>query len=372
MLEKHIFISLGSNLGNRLDNLTKALVLLEAEDIEVLIISPIYETIPWGFESTSFYNACAQLATTLTPEHLIKTILRVEEKLGRVRNSEEGYSARIIDLDILSFDDLIINSPLLTLPHPRLHLRNFVLVPLSQIAPSWRHPILKKSISELIYDSPDEALCNPFPLSFWTPAIFEAFPFIAIEGNIGVGKTTLAKKLSDRYQVPILLEGYADNPYLKLFYNEPEKYALDVETFFLNDRLKQVDDFWAQNNGPAVADYVLYKSLVFAAQNLDSETFKKYKASFLKYINKQKSPSILVFLKAEVPHLQNQIKKRGRSYEQNIEDAYLKKIEVGYRKILKTELPFLVLKIDAANYDFKKSEQGFQHLLRKIYGAKFL
>ena len=372
MAEKHIFISLGSNLGNRLDNLTKALILLEAEDIKVLVISPIYETLPWGFESTSFYNACAELETTMTPEHLIKTLLKVEEKLGRVRNSEDGYSARIIDLDILSFDDLIINSSLLTLPHPRLHLRNFVLVPLSQIAPSWRHPILKKSISTLIHESPDKALCNPFPLSFWTPEIFEDSAFIAIEGNIGVGKTTLAKKISDRYQVPILLEGYADNPYLKLFYNEPEKYALDVETFFLHDRLKQVDNFWSQNTGPAVADYMLYKSLVFAAQNLDSETFKKYKASFLKCINKQKSPSILVFLTAEVPYLQNQIKKRGRSYEQNIEDAYLKKIEIGYKKILETELPFLVLKIDAATYDFKESEQGFQHLLRKIYSAKFL
>ena len=372
MAEKHIFISLGSNLGNRLDNLTKALISLEAEDIKVLVISAIYETLPWGFESTSFYNACAQLETTMTPEKLLKRLLRVEDKLGRVRNSEEGYSARIIDLDILSFDDLFINSPLLTLPHPRLHLRNFVLVPLSQIAPSWRHPLLKKSISTLIHESPDKAPCNPFPLSFWTPEIFDASTFIAIEGNIGVGKTTLAKKLSDRYQVPIMLEGYADNPYLKLFYNEPEKYALDVETFFLHDRLKQVDDFWAQNTGPAVADYALYKSLVFAAQNLDSETFKKYKGSFLKYANKQKSPSILVFLSAEVPYLQNQIKKRGRSYEQNIKDAYLKKIEIGYKQMLETELPFLVLNIDAANYDFKESEQGFQHLLRKIYSSKFL
>ena len=163
MAEKHIFISLGSNLGNRLDNLTKALILLEAEDIRVLVISPIYETLPWGFESTFFYNACAELETTMTPEQLLKTLLKVEEKLGRVRNSEDGYSARIIDLDILSFDDLIINSSLLTLPHPRLHLRNFVLVPLSQIAPSWRHPILKKSISALIHESPDKALCNPFP-----------------------------------------------------------------------------------------------------------------------------------------------------------------------------------------------------------------
>ena len=372
MAEKHIFISLGSNLGNRLDNLTKALISLEAEGIEVIAISSVYETLPWGFESTSFYNACAQLETTLTPEYLIKTLLRVEKKLGRIRNFEEGYSARIIDLDLISFDDLIINSPLLTLPHPRLHLRNFVLDPLSQIAPNWRHPIFKKSISALIYDSPDEALCKPFPLSFWTPAIFEASAFIAIEGNIGVGKTTLAKKLSDRYHVPILLEGYADNPYLKLFYNEPEKYALDVETFFLHDRLKQVDDFWAQTTGPAVADYVLYKSLVFAAQNLDSETFKKYKSSFLKHINKQKSPSILIFLTAEVPYLQDQIKKRGRSYEQDIEDTYLKKIEIGYEKMLETELPFSVLKIAAATFDFKESEQAFQHLLRKIYGAKFL
>ena len=140
----------------------------------------------------------------------------------------------------------------------------------------------------------------------------------------------------------------------------------------MHDRLKQVDDFWSQNTGPAVADYVLYKSLVFASQNLDLVTFEKYKASFLKCVNKQKSPSILVFLTAEVPYLQNQIKKRGRSYEQNIKDTYLKKIEIGYKKILETELPFLVLKIDAATYDFKESEQEFQHLLRKICGAKFL
>ena len=232
MANTHIFISLGSNQGDRLDYLTKALILIEAQDIRVVAFSSIYETTPWGFESTLFYNACAQLETALVPEDLMKILLMIEEKLGRVRNSEVGYSARTIDLDLLFYNGLVIDLPFLTLPHPRIHLRNFVLLPLSEIAPNWIHPIKFKSLSELVKQSPDASVCKPFPLSFWTPPIFEAFPFIAIEGNIGAGKTTLAKKLSTHYKSSLLLEAYAENPYLELFYKEPKKYALAVETFF--------------------------------------------------------------------------------------------------------------------------------------------
>ena len=129
MLEP-IIISLGSNIGNRIGFIYKALALIEEHPITIRELSNVYETPSWGFDSTPFYNACAILKTSLKPDSLLKILLNVEDKLGRKRYSEKGYQDRTIDLDLLFYNNEIIYSKDLKIPHPKLHLRNFILKPL--------------------------------------------------------------------------------------------------------------------------------------------------------------------------------------------------------------------------------------------------
>ena len=189
MIKQHAIISLGSNLGNRLELLQKALILLENQSIQIKTLSSIYETPAWGFESTPFYNACAEIETDFTPEALLLVFLKIEKQLGRFRNSSAGYSARQLDIDLLFYGDLLSSAKNLILPHPRLHLRNFVLVPLHEIAPYWLHPGLNATVEELLHKSTDRDQLKKLPFEKWSPSIFNSFSYITIEGNIGVGKS---------------------------------------------------------------------------------------------------------------------------------------------------------------------------------------
>jgi 2-amino-4-hydroxy-6-hydroxymethyldihydropteridine diphosphokinase len=369
--KNQIYISIGSNKGNRLEYLQRALALISLNNIEIDRLSSIYETSSWGFKSNSFYNACVKINTLLSPHQLLKVLLEIESQLGRLRNPKAGYNSRTIDLDILFYGDLIISDFELILPHPKLHLRNFVLAPLKEIAPKCEHPLLKKNISLLLQSSPDNAICKPLKFSIWSPPLFDAFPYIVIEGNIGIGKTTLAKKIATRYDAELLTEAFSKNFHLKDFYKNPKKFALAVETFFLKDRIQQASAFWEKRKSLVVADYSIYKSLVFAGQNLEVADFKKYKQVFDISINKQEHPNLLVYLHAEISQLESQIKKRGRDFEKDIKKSYLKKIENGYHELIKSDLPFPVISVCVTKKNFEINEEDFQKILFSIYKASF-
>ena len=146
-----VYLALGSNLGDRHENLRQAVAALTPQ-IDIKAKSHIYETDPWGYEDQpKFLNMAVRGLTYLEPEPLLKHLKRLEIALGRQMTFANG--PRSIDIDILFFDDLILDTPLLTLPHPRLHERGFVLLPLMDIAPDLVHPLLKKSIRELAASS---------------------------------------------------------------------------------------------------------------------------------------------------------------------------------------------------------------------------
>lgn len=148
----------GSNQGNRSKNLQKAVSYLDDLAGEVSKCSPVFESPAWGFDHpTPFLNQALELKTSLSPDELLKSILQIEEKCGRLRAEGGGYEARTLDIDILFFDDLVIDTAELTIPHPRLHLRRFALLPLSLIAGELIHPTLDKPISELLMACPDTA-----------------------------------------------------------------------------------------------------------------------------------------------------------------------------------------------------------------------
>lgn len=151
-------ISIGTNTGNRLKNLEHALNKLHFKVGEVLKTSSVYKTQPWGFESKRwFYNAVFVLKSSCVPQILMQKLLEIEKEMGRVRG-ENGYTDRCIDLDIILFDDCIISSKQLILPHPKMHERLFVLLPLQEVMPQWIHPILKKNIEEMIRDCGDHGM----------------------------------------------------------------------------------------------------------------------------------------------------------------------------------------------------------------------
>lgn len=150
------YLLIGSNLGNKAAYLMQASVLLEIYCGKIIRKSAYYETAPWGFlEQPAFLNQAIAIETTLLPEQLMKTLLEIETKMGRIRSIELG--PRNIDLDILLIDSYIIDSPTLTVPHPALPDRRFALIPMAEIAPILVHPILKKTIQELLEECKDDS-----------------------------------------------------------------------------------------------------------------------------------------------------------------------------------------------------------------------
>ena len=147
MKEHIVYLALGSNLGNRLDNLKQAIAALTPQ-LEVKSKSQVYETPPWGYEDQpKFLNQVIKAETYLDPERLLKHLKRLEVALGRKASFPNG--PRLIDMDLLFYDDLVLNKPSLVIPHPRLHERAFVLLPLMDIAPELVHPVTGKTVREM-------------------------------------------------------------------------------------------------------------------------------------------------------------------------------------------------------------------------------
>ncbi len=145
-----VFVGIGSNEGDRLEHISRAIQLLgRTLGVQVSRMATIYDTEPLGPPQPEYLNTVVELDTTLSPQQLLEALKLLERQLGRVPSTQH-WSPRVIDLDILLYDDRILNEPALTIPHPRMHERRFVLEPLAQLAPHVAHPILKQTIAELL------------------------------------------------------------------------------------------------------------------------------------------------------------------------------------------------------------------------------
>ena len=192
------------------------------------------------------------------------------------------------------------------------------------------------------------------------------YNFIAIEGNIGAGKTTLCHRLTAQFDCRLVLEQFTDNPFLPFFYLQPERYAFPVELFFMTERHKQLQEHFAQPDlfrTFTVADYFFVKTLLFAKNNLGEEEFRLFQQLF-KVLNATfPKPDLLIYLHRPVEILLRQIHKRGRDIERNISPAYLEDIQNAYLEYLKTETesPIVVLELGGAN--FERDEAVFQAIV---------
>ena len=368
---KKAYISIGSNLGNRLQNLQEAVFLLGTEVGKITAISKVYESTSWGFDSSDFLNACLVLETQLTPLAILEKILAVEKSMGRERLQEGGYEARIIDIDILYFDAEIIQSGHLVIPHAKLQERKFVLLPLSDIAPQMYHPILGKDTRNLLQECKDKSQPIKTSLKLYKTKedLFSSLSFIAIEGNIGAGKTTLANKIAEDYNGKLVLERFADNPFLPKFYEDQGRYAFPLEMSFLADRYQQFTDDTSQFDlfkNFMVSDYDIYKSLIFAQVTLQKDEFNLYRKLFNLMYKEVKKPRIYVYLYQSTERLLENIKNRGRSYEQSIEPAYLDKINKGYFEFFKSYPEQNTLIIDVGELDFVSRLEDYNTIIDRI------
>ena len=364
-------ISIGSNIGDKLQNLQDAIDLIHLEISIVSSISPIYKTKAVGFEGDDFYNICISFFSNDDPNNILQSLLNIETKLGRTRSDKNVFESRKIDLDIILIEDQVISNNLLTVPHPSMHLREFVLAPLNDIDPNINHPILNKNSNELLksckgsnVEKLSKVLSNPkdqFNIS--------KFKYIAIEGNIGAGKTSLAKKISIDFNSKLILERFADNPFLPKFYEDPDRYAFTLEMSFLAERYQQITDDLSQLNifsDSIVSDYDIFKSLIFSKITLSEDEFALYRKLFFSMYKDILKPDLYIYLNQNIDRLKENIKKRGRDYEQNIDSKYLKNINSGYLDFHKTQTDLNIKIIDINNMDFVNNRIDYLSLLKSI------
>ena len=365
-----VYLSLGSNLGDKIKNLQSAINLIDTNIGDVLSISNVYQTKSEGFKGDDFFNCCICIVTNLSPNFLLDKILEIELIEGRIRSSSNGYESRLIDIDILLYEDRIINENNLSIPHPRMHLRNFVLYPLSEIAMSKIHPKCNDTIGNLLnkLESTEILKCDK-ELMLPVLSKLQLFKNIVIEGNIGVGKTSLSKKLSNDLNKELIIEGFMDNPFLEKYYNNPERYALNVELTFLTDRCRQLNNFNNQMNffsSGIIADYDIFKSLVFAGVSLNEIDFNLFRNIFYFMTKDLFKSDLVIYLIQSSDQLLKNISKRGRSFEKTISRNYLDKINTAYLKHIKINSDLNVVYIDVSDLDFVESDQDYMKLLFRI------
>jgi len=369
---RKVYISLGSNKGDKFKNLQEAINAIHLKIGNIVIISKVYTSPAFGFQGDDFFNACLILETSFKPQKLLKELLKIEKSLGRIRSKAKGYQARIIDLDILFFEDEIINTKTLQIPHPEMHKRKFVLQPLSDIAPNTRHPKFEKEVLTLLEECKDKSVLETINIWLKNPSKtydFSKYNYIAIEGNIGAGKTSLATSISHDFNAKLILERFADNPFLPKFYEDAKRYAFTLEMSFLADRYQQISDDLSQLDlfkDFIVSDYVVFKSLIFSKITLQEDEFKLYRKLFYLMYKDIAKPDLYVYLYQDTERLQQNIKKRGRDYEQDIQDDYLDKINSGYLEFLKSQNDFNVKIIDISDMDFVENRKDYLSILDEI------
>ena len=191
------------------------------------------------------------------------------------------------------------------------------------------------------------------------------YSFITVEGNIGAGKTTLSHLLAKHYNARLILEQFADNPFLPKFYENPQQYAFPLELFFMAERFKQLKELIQQRDlfqSVTISDYLFTKCLLFAKVNLPADEFNLYQRLFDIIHQQLLQPDILIYLHAPVTKLQQNIRKRGRSYEQSIPDDYLFSIQETYTHYIKQH-NLKTIFVDASNADFLTNEKHLQTII---------
>ncbi|MEN8201874.1 MAG: deoxynucleoside kinase [Bacteroidota bacterium] len=200
------------------------------------------------------------------------------------------------------------------------------------------------------------------------------YKYLVIEGNIGAGKTSLAGMLAEDTGSRLVLEQFSDNPFLAKFYEDPDRYAFQVELSFLSERYHQIKaelghpDLFGQS---LISDYLIAKSFIFSKHNLKDDEMKLFEKLF-SIINLQAPrPDLYVYLHLPAEHLLENIRKRGRSYEKNITEGYLREIQEGYFGFFKSQSEMKILVIDTSNLDFVNKKSDYESIKKRILTGEY-
>jgi 2-amino-4-hydroxy-6-hydroxymethyldihydropteridine diphosphokinase len=350
MAGKTAYIGLGSNLGDRKTNINTSLKMLaDAEQIALAGVSDVIETSPLAqAEQPKYLNAVAELNTTLSADDLFRKLVDIETLLGRVRR--EKWSSRTIDLDILLFAEDVINDPDLTVPHPRMHLRSFVLKGLCQLNGDLVHPVTKESVTELA-DRLNGCDFAPDP---------DLPQLVSIAGYIGVGKTTLAEKLVDRLGCKVLFESYDTNPFLSEVYAGKRELALDSQLYFLTSRVEQLDRSLIAQGQICISDYVFDKEPIYARRLLDAQQLALYEEIYLPLAAKVTAPVLVIYMQDSAKNCLDRIHNRNRPYEQQIELRFLEALSSDYGRLFADWKTCPVIRVP------KSEDANIQHLAEQI------
>ena len=349
------YIGLGSNLGNRHDHIRDALKMLaENKHIDVARVSDLIETTALAQTNQPKYlNAVAEIETTLSAQDLYKTLADIETGLGRVR--DEKWSPRTIDLDLLLFGREVISTPDLTVPHPQMHLRSFVLQGLCQLNGDFQHPVLKESVSEL---------ANRLSGCDFAPD--PNLPQLAsVAGIIGVGKTTLAEKLAKLLECRLLLEAYDTNPFMPDVYAGKKELALDSQLYFLTTRFEQMNRNTLSPGQIAVSDYIFEKELIYARRLLNAQQLALYDKIYQPSAVKVVAPVLVIYMQDSVDKCLERIHKRNRPYEQEIELQFLEGLDCDYHQLFADWKICPVIHISMSQFNCRP-DRNIEHLANQV------
>jgi 2-amino-4-hydroxy-6-hydroxymethyldihydropteridine diphosphokinase len=339
-----VYIGLGSNLGDRQSCIRNALKMLaDIPGVEVLHNSDIIETAPLaGLNQPKYVNCVAEIKTILSAQTLYQKMSQIENSLGRVR--QEKWLPRTIDLDLLLFGNEIINTAELTIPHPQMHLRSFVLKGICQLNPEFEHPVIKVSAAELArrLNGCDFVLKADLP------------QLISIAGVIGVGKTTLTKKLAARFGGKQLFEPYDTNPFLPQVYAGEKELALDSQLYFLASRLGQLTPAALTLGAPVISDYIFDQEIIYAKRLLNPEQLALHEQIYLPLSKMVALPVLVIYLKDTARNCLTRIVKRNRPYEQKIDPKFLDAFESDYENFFNNWKTCPVIRIQLCEFDCTK------------------
>ena len=369
-----IYIALGSNMGDRLANLQQAVNQIDNEIGQVLQCSSVYEVPAVGFSGAIFLNACLVVESEKRSKVILKGLQAIENQMGRKQATDGLYHNRPIDLDLIMVEDEVLHSDELTVPHPRFQQRMFVLQPLCEIAPQKRIPNLNKTVAQLTETCDDPTKISLFNEGLQRPSIYflRKFNRICVEGTIGCGKTSLAKRIAEDLQAKLFLERFAENPFLPKFYDDADRYAFPLEMSFLADRFKQQRELSEQLNlfgEGVVSDYEVHKSLIFTQFTLSPDEFSLYRTIFYNMMPHVQKPDLYILLKQTTPRLLSNIKKRGRSYERTIDAKYLDKVRQGYQEFKRSHPDWNIVEIDLSELDFVANDIDYHKVVNQLRSA---